>query len=75
MINSSTQFHLVGYFCMSYTMMHGSMNIKTLPLIVLRGDTSFEVLNFPGVMARKIFPSIYNFFLLLQRGVVLNKCL
>jgi len=51
------------------------MNIKTLPLIVLRGDTSFEVSNFPGVMARKIIPSIHNFFLLLQRGVVLNKCL
>jgi len=27
-INSDTLLHLVGYFCMNYTMMHGSMNIK-----------------------------------------------
>jgi len=30
-INSSTQLHLVGYFCMIYTMMHGSTYIKHQP--------------------------------------------
>ena len=29
-INSDTLLHLVGYFCMSYTMMHGSTNIKLI---------------------------------------------
>jgi len=33
----------------------------TVPLRVLRGDTSYEVSNFQGVMARKIIPSIHNF--------------
>jgi len=33
MINSSTQFHLVGYFFMNCTMMHGSMNIKNTAVL------------------------------------------
>jgi hypothetical protein len=27
-INFDTLLHLVGYFCMNYTMMHGSTNMK-----------------------------------------------
>ena len=33
----------------------------TIPLRVLRGDSSFEFSNFQGVMARKIIPSVYSF--------------
>jgi hypothetical protein len=45
-------FHLVGYFCMNYTMMHGSTNIKLLDipirlLIEATRNAKNEAVTFP----------------------------